>query len=202
MNEWSGERGPTFFLRGGKGFLSRSRTLFLLYALCGFGGFGALGGCSLMPDAKAIRACRYQFHALEFDHVDSVNTYWKLYLEVQNPNSRKVDFSRMDAALLYQGDTVLQGRNPSRQTLKANSKDTLQTLVAVPFTSIKKHWALLTQSQVEFDLRGDVIVESWMGKITYPDAIHQRVKIDMAKHMGKLQGKAMGLLMKLMGWGP
>ncbi len=156
-----------------------------------------LSACSLRP-AKTIKSCRYRFQTLTFSGMDAGQTHWLLDVAVANPNSKPVTLSRMRFALLHDADTLLTGWNPAKKEIAPLDSQVIQTTLDLPNALWKRlPGSIWSDTDAKFLVTADAFLNTWVGPIEVPDAVHQTIHVNMPAQMAKYRDM---LMQRMFSW--
>lgn len=156
-----------------------------------------LSACSLHP-AKTLKSCRYSFLTLTFSGMDAGQTHWLLDVAVTNPNAKPVTLSRMRFALLHDADTLLTGWNPAQKEIAPLDSQVIQTTLDLPNALWKRlPGSIWSDTDAKFVVTADAFLDTWVGQIEVPGAVHQTIHVNMPAQMAKYRDL---LMQKMFSW--
>lgn len=120
--------------------------------------------------------------------MDQNKTYWVVDMGVVNPNDRPVTLEKMRFVLLHGQDTLVTAWNPAKRELAAAESTVLQSTLELPLAIIQRlPPSLLADTRAEFTLAGDAYLQTWIGEVHIPDALKQKIHVNMPEQVAKVR---------------
>lgn len=143
-------------------------------------------GCALFHAGRGVKSCRYTFHGVTLAGFDGAAADWRLDVGVANPNPHPVTLNRMRFTLLRGADTLLTGWNPEKRVLAPGDSQRLAATLTLPLAALGRlPPALLVDTAAEFTLVGDAYLDTWLGAMKFPGALHQTLHVNMPEQMAR-----------------
>jgi hypothetical protein len=95
---------------------------------------------------------------------------------------------------------LLSGWNPEKRVLAPGDSQSFQAPLELPHAAWKRLPAdVLTNPDVRFEIIGDAYLDTWLGEMTFPGALHQTIHVNMPAVIEKFQNQ---MLRRFFSWPP